>query len=205
MLENTWNLILALIVVIMMLGFWSLITEIPLKKLAILVGQNNLWGLNASKRKLPNVILDVLTAIRKGIMKKGRQIMGHKKLIYLASVYGYPYDETVTKQVKEKRYRKVLKCAEHIYFKYEDIYVYTPIGYTHTLCKYTKMPNSDRNNYYTDFGIEMLSKADELWILDMEDWDKSRGIKAEIEYAQLHDMPIKMVTLRGRTYIYGTI
>lgn len=121
------------------------------------------------------------------------------KLIYLASVYSWPYDETVTTKVKEKRFRLVAKVAGKLMEKEEDIFIFSPISHSHPQQKYAKLPFTS-SWYQRD--LKLLEKCDELWILDMEGWNKSEGIAKEITHAISLNLPIKMVTQRGRVYKY---
>ena len=127
------------------------------------------------------------------------ECMTNKPLVYLASVYGYPYDDTITPQIREKRFKLVSKVAGKIIQK-SEVDVYSPVAHSHPIAKYGKIPT--HTEYWANYCNRMLGFCDELWILDVENWDKSHGIKEEIAYAKVTDKPIKMVTIRGRVYDY---
>jgi hypothetical protein len=124
-----------------------------------------------------------------------------RKIIYLASVYSWPYDETVDSKVKEKRFRTVAKCAGKIHLKGE-YNVYSPIAHCHPIQKYAKLPFS--YSWYED-DLDILRRMDELWIMDTEGWNHSIGIKKEIELAKELGLRIRMVTPRGRDYKYKEV
>jgi len=121
------------------------------------------------------------------------------KLVYLASVYSWPYDDTVTPKIKEKRFRLAAKVSGKLMSKDLGVFIFSPIAHSHPQQKYAKLP-FDFNWYTRDLAL--LAKCDELWILEMEGWDKSEGIQKEITAAKELDKPIKMVTQRGRVYAY---
>lgn len=37
----------------------------------------------------------------------------------------------------------------------------------------------------------LISKCDELWVLKIDGWEQSKGVSAEIEYAESLNIPIK--------------
>jgi hypothetical protein len=41
--------------------------------------------------------------------------------------------------------------------------------------------------------LTYLSKCDELWVVTMKGWKESIGVKAEINFAKEHNMPIKYI------------
>jgi Domain of unknown function (DUF1937) len=119
------------------------------------------------------------------------------KLVYLASPYKHELQ-----QVTNKRFRDASKAAGNIVLKFADegIVVFSPIAHAHNISKYAKIPAFSEVFYR--WSEEILSRCDEVWILDIIGWDQSVGIRAEIELAKKLDKPIKMVTLRGRKYAY---
>jgi len=124
-----------------------------------------------------------------------------RKLVYLASVYSWPYDQTVDSKVKEKRFRTAAKCAAKIHLK--GVYnVFSPIAHSHPIQKYGKLPFD--HNWYAD-DLDILRLCDELWIIDTEGWNKSIGVRKEIELAQELKMRIRLVTPRGRDYKYKEV
>lgn len=49
-------------------------------------------------------------------------------------------------------------------------------------------------DFWKEHDELMLSKCDELWVVTMEGWDKSIGVKGEIEYATKRGIPITYVS-----------
>jgi len=120
-----------------------------------------------------------------------------KKLVYLCSVYSYPYDDTVTPQVKEKRFRLAAKAVGCITDKGE-YNVFSSVVYIHPVSKYYKTRID--SILWMDQCDQMLELADEVWILENEDWQKAKGVQREISLAKVFGKKIKMVTPRGRVF-----
>jgi hypothetical protein len=48
-----------------------------------------------------------------------------------------------------------------------------------------------------------MERCDTLFVLDIEGWQQSKGIKIEVEYALANGKEVKMVTPRGKVYKYA--
>lgn len=133
-------------------------------------------------------------------MKEIREIImiNDKKLVYLAGPY---YDDDP--KVIKKRFNLFNKVAATLISK-KEVYVFSPISHSHPIMG-SKAFNKDffKLRHWMPFDLSIMNNCDELNIIDIEGWDKSEGVKLEIEYAKLNGLPIKMVTPRGRTYKYG--
>jgi len=105
-----------------------------------------------------------------------------RKLIYLACPYSHKDPE-----VRQARYEKISKIAAALVSK--GIHAFSPITYGHTLIDFVKMPGNWE--FWQEFCLVFLQHADELWVYKFEDWEKSMGIRAEIDYATLKKIPIK--------------
>lgn len=97
------------------------------------------------------------------------------KLIYLAS----PYSEN-----PEKNYKAVLSHVE-THLRITGIVLFSPIVYGHGIAVSTcnEQINTDFESW-KDFDLLMLSKSDELWVLKLDGWERSKGVKQEIEFAK---------------------
>ena len=102
-------------------------------------------------------------------------------IIYLASPYSDP-----EKSIREIRYRaaeqamvQMIQAGEH---------VYSPIVMTHPGA--TRYSLSQDSSYWRPHNFAFLSVAKELRVLKMKGWEKSKGVKEEIEFAIINDIPI---------------
>lgn len=124
-------------------------------------------------------------------------MINDKKLVYLAG----PYFSEDPKVIK-KRFSIFNKVAAHAICK-EDVYVFSPISHSHPIVNTKNFdPAFWNHNYWLKFDTQFLAHCDELWVLDIDGWKESKGVNAEIEFAVMNNIPIKMVTKRGRVYKY---
>lgn len=118
-------------------------------------------------------------------------------MIYLAS----PYLNDDPNIVKENFYNvtTALACLKH---SRPSEVIFSPIVHCHPIYNQAKrMRISDEeigwmgDMAWTEFNRFFMDAATELWILDMEEWGKSSGIKKEIDFFIEMEKPIKVVTL----------
>lgn len=106
------------------------------------------------------------------------------ELIYLAS----PYSDD-DQSVVEERFQAV--CAAAGRFMAAGRYVYSPIAHTHPIAKVATLPTDWE--FWRGFDEAVISRATELWVLTLDGWDESRGVRAEIEIARRYGVAIRMV------------
>lgn len=112
-------------------------------------------------------------------------------MIYFASPY--TSDDL---DIEKVRYMNVcLKMAELINKGYA---IFSPIAMYHGVSVYGNL-NKDYSNLSKDFETwkrinhYFLSLCNELWILMLEGWEDSEGIKQEIEWAKELQLPIHYI------------
>tara|TARA_R110000868_G_scaffold4290_3_gene27258 strand:- start:2698 stop:3042 length:345 start_codon:yes stop_codon:yes gene_type:complete len=112
------------------------------------------------------------------------------KIIYIANPYSDKDDEVVEKRYEDTaKYTAKLVAEGHVAF--------SPIVYGHTLLNYATMPSDWE--FWQNFCNSFLLKSDELHVYMLDGWDDSIGVKAEIELAKKHDMPVKYIDCSGLT------
>ena len=126
------------------------------------------------------------------LTEKGRRIVnafnvkGNTQLIYLAS----PYSTDHTAK-QERWLDEVQQAVDYCFATQSHLYVFSPILYTVPIEK--RGVTSVQDWVALDFYI--LECADELWVLMSEDWEQSKGVAKELDFAELHDIPIEFKTL----------
>lgn len=96
-------------------------------------------------------------------------------MIYLASPYSHP-----DPAVREQRYQTVcFACAK---LMKEGNLVYSPIAHTHGICL-AGGGSQTAFIHWEKLDKEMIRLCDQFWILRMEGWENSEGIKSELAYA----------------------
>jgi hypothetical protein len=102
-------------------------------------------------------------------------------MIYVASPYSHP-DENI----RIERFNKVSKFVTNLVSK--GFCAISPITYGHTLLNYKNMPTDFE--FWNNFCISLLSKADILYVYKIEGWNQSKGLNEEIKYAQENNIEI---------------
>jgi hypothetical protein len=113
-----------------------------------------------------------------------------KSLIYLASPYSSPDPSVI-----EDRLEQVQKATAKLIN--EGHLVFSPIVHSHPiahLVNFAPIHHGDGElSGWMKYDFAMIDKCDELWVLTLKGWTKSRGVMAEIEYADLAGIPISFV------------
>lgn len=103
-------------------------------------------------------------------------------MIYLAS----PYSADPERNYKLALSSTALMIADgHV--------VYSPVVYYHTL----RQAASPDIKFWWRHNFGMLRLAAELWVLDIEGWQASAGVQAEIEFAGLAHIPRSLIDSAG--------
>jgi hypothetical protein len=106
-------------------------------------------------------------------------------MIYLASPYSHD-----NPQIMQERYEDIARLTAHLLFV-RNIAVISPIVYGHQLAVTYGLPTSATS--WRKLNTALLRRCDALWVVQLPDWDSSRGVKEEIELAKLLQMPIHYV------------
>lgn len=73
----------------------------------------------------------------------------------------------------------------------DNTIVYSPILHNHALALKTNKGVSFVT--WEDHNLTILSRCDELWVLQLTGWDNSIGVRAEIRFAHSRGLPIKFI------------
>lgn len=100
------------------------------------------------------------------------------KLIYLASPYSHEKEE-----IMQYRYDVICQLKADYMNKYKNEYAfYSPISTFHPIAKQHKLPTDW--SFWLAQCVTILSKCDEMWVVRMDGWDKSKGVSEEIKIAK---------------------
>lgn len=108
------------------------------------------------------------------------------KFIYLASPYSHPDHE-----VRQGRYHAA--CRKAAQYATKGIAVFAPIVHSHPLVPYMPAEQCMDFDLWMKLDLPILKDAAEIHVLCIEGWRESRGVKREVEYADLNGIPIKHV------------
>jgi len=110
------------------------------------------------------------------------------KKIYLASPYSHP-----VKSVCNDRFWAACKTTAKLM---QDGYnVMSPIVHSHPVAQCAG--NHLDNDFWLNQDMSFLdSWADEIWVLTIEGWNKSKGIAREIKHAKKIGLPVRYILMR---------
>jgi len=115
--------------------------------------------------------------------------------VYLASPYSSPWD-----QLKKNRFKEISLIAAYLYrqlIKLNTV-IYSPI------CHGVPMAVVDKNlqgdyEYWRKFDEAFMLKSTKLMVVCMGGWKKSKGVRAEIDFAKQIDLPIYYCFTKNRS------
>lgn len=105
-------------------------------------------------------------------------------LVYLATPYNDP-----DPLVRQDRFETACFVAAH--FMRNGVHLFSPIAHTHPIAQAGDLPKGW--DYWGQFDRRMLEACDELWIVQMEGWERSIGVCGERKIAKMLNKPIKYV------------
>lgn len=106
-------------------------------------------------------------------------------MIYLCSVYS----GEANAELMQKRYEYVAKRTAD--FMIEGYTVFSPINHCHPIADKYNMPRTWY--FWKQHDLNYIKAADEVWVLMMPNWLNSKGITAEIEYAESIGKPVVLI------------
>ena len=109
-------------------------------------------------------------------------------LIYLASPYSDP-DPAVC----ERRYQDALQAVSALHAR--GRLAFSPIVYGHILA--TSCGGPTDWEAWAALNLEMLARCDLLWVLMIPDWERSKGVQAEIREAERLGIPVRYLSGSG--------
>ena len=113
--------------------------------------------------------------------------------IYLASPYSvkYPLSQHQAQMLRMKRYEKVCKMAAELMKNGEN--VFCPIAHSHPIETIGMPGELHGQDFWLKQDFAVLRHAKELVVFQMDGWEQSSGVKAEIDFAKEHDIPIRYI------------
>lgn len=96
-------------------------------------------------------------------------------MIYLASPYTH-----VDKSVQESRYQLTMDALA--VFLAQGEFVYSPIVHCHEMAKKHAMPTDYK--FWWDYNVDFIDNSNGLYVLCIDGWLESKGLKKEVEYSE---------------------
>lgn len=108
-------------------------------------------------------------------------------IIYLAQPYSINSDE----KLREERYQvAVKKVAEYMNQGYN---VFSPILNSHMPSVQYGLPCTF--SYWENVDYEYISVCGEVWVLMLEGWKESVGVRKEIAFAEEKGIPVRYIKI----------
>jgi len=102
-------------------------------------------------------------------------------MIYLAAPYTH-----ADPSVREQRFQTINKVAASFFA--QNLQVFSPISHSHPIALVGDLPTDWE--FWTRFCIKMLSVCDKFYILTLDGWEESTGVKEETKLANAFRIPI---------------
>lgn len=80
-----------------------------------------------------------------------------------------------------------------------DYHVISPAVHSHTITKAVSFTTEERRSLILDFGLSLLRKASGMIVLEIDGWEKSFGVQAEIALCQELSIPVKYLNPKELT------
>lgn len=104
-------------------------------------------------------------------------------MIYLASPYSHPNDG-----MRSDRY--VLACYAAADLMRAGHVVFSPIAHSHPISRLGGVDPLDAELWERQ-DAPLLAAASEVWVLMLDGWRESRGVQAEIRWAEANGTPVR--------------
>lgn len=118
------------------------------------------------------------------------------KLIYLASPFSHK-----DKNIEESRFKDITLIAALLEKKY-GYAMFLPITQSYAMVKMVPSLGGEFKSW-EKIDLFMVGKSDELWVVKLEGWENSKGVKAEIKHANKIVIPIKYIHYNNNEIIIG--
>lgn len=105
-----------------------------------------------------------------------------EKLIYLAAPYSHPEEA-----VREWRYRQINQVAAGLLTA--GLAVFSPLSHSHPIAMDGALPTDF--DFWQRLNRLWLDRCDELWVVQLEGWEKSVGVAGEIAHAKATGKPVR--------------
>ena len=114
-----------------------------------------------------------------------------KPLIYLASPYSHP-DPAVVHYRFIQTGAVLAKAIEHGHLMFSPIVHSHPIA---DLISWDPINHAEGElSGWMKYDFDFIDKCDELWVLQLDGWKESRGVKAEVMFAFVRGKKLRKVS-----------
>lgn len=107
-------------------------------------------------------------------------------MIYLASPYTHSNPHRVISRYQNTCHF-VAKMLE------QGAPIFSTIVHNHNLAKQYSLPTDQE--FWWDYNKQMLKQSREVWVLMLDGWEDSAGVRREIDYATVLGLPVEYMEM----------
>lgn len=107
-------------------------------------------------------------------------------ITYLASPYSHP-----DPAIREQRFRDACRVAGDL--MKQGKHVFAPIAHSHPIEQAFTDGQPEGHDFWLEQDFAILRHAAELVVVRLEGWENSRGVAAEIAFAEAIGVPVNYV------------
>lgn len=109
------------------------------------------------------------------------------KMVYIASPYTHK-----SKRVMRQREERITQIIGYLTEKYGYAFI-GPITQSAAVCRANPNLKGDFGQW-ADIDLYIVSKCDEVWVVMMEGWTTSIGVREELHFAYENNIPIRYLS-----------
>lgn len=117
----------------------------------------------------------------------------------MAIYLGSPYSHS-SEFLRKARFRKAEEFVNTFLTKH-GIIVFSPIVYCHEMAAKYGWPTDA--GYYVQFNMDILRRSDALFVLCLQGWKESQGLRIEMNLAKMLNLPIQFFNPDGSEYVHA--
>lgn len=108
------------------------------------------------------------------------------ELVYLASPYSH-----ANPLIKALRYEQACRAAGRL--MKQGVCVFSPIAHSHPIEQHFEDGSIEGHDFWLKQDFAVLGRCSRLIVLQLEGWEASHGVAAELEYAKNHGIPFEFM------------
>ena len=106
-------------------------------------------------------------------------------VLYVAAPFTHPEAAT-----RERRYRAA--CRASALLMAAGVVVFSPLSHSVPIVQHGELDEMD-SGFWLTMDLPLLERSDELLVLGLDGWDRSKGVVAEMFFALKHHKPITLI------------
>jgi len=93
-------------------------------------------------------------------------------------------------EIRERRFRSA--CRASALLMAAGVVVFSPLSHSMPIVQHGELDEMD-SDFWLTMDLPLLERSDELLVLALDDWERSKGVVAEMFFALKHHKPITLI------------